>query len=192
MSRAGLRFSRGRGAGHGGGSVGANAARALRTRSAKSDKRRRENRWAGSGQVSVPHEGPVRQPPRRALQPDRVLDVVQLRDQTWRVTHLARLIQPGVEEVPPRMGPATHRDEPPRGFRDHGFIRRIRIRLQITAVILEDLGRLDRGAEQPGTERSPEPDYAGVSGLDLQVSARVGINDRHRQEGGGCRGRRSR
>jgi hypothetical protein len=56
------------------------------------------------------------------------------------------------------------------------------------AGAMELPGRCNRGAE-PGTERSPEPDHAGVSELDLQVGAHVGINDRHRQEGGGRRGR---
>ena len=42
-----MRFSRGGGAGHGGGAVGDNAARAIRTRSAKWDLRRCENRWVG-------------------------------------------------------------------------------------------------------------------------------------------------
>src|SRR5262249_11022618 len=54
-----------------------------------------------------------RQSLRRALLADRVLDVIQLGDQAQHVMHLPRLIPPGVEEVPPRMRPAAHRDDPP-------------------------------------------------------------------------------
>ena len=53
---------------------------------------------------------------------------------------LARLIQPGVEEVAARMSPATHRDDPAGRFLDHRFVGCIGIRLQITAEILEELG----------------------------------------------------
>ena len=42
------------------------------------------------------------------------------------------------------------------------------------AVDGELAGRRDRVAEQPGTERSPKPDHAGVSEFDLRVSACVG------------------
>ncbi len=48
-----------------------------------------------------------RQSLRRALLPDRVLDVIQLGDQAQHVMHLPRLIQPGVEEVPPRAQQPT-------------------------------------------------------------------------------------
>ena len=53
---------------------------------------------------------------------------------------LTRLTQPGVEEVAARMGPATHRYDSAGRFQDHGFVRRIGVRLQITSEILEELG----------------------------------------------------
>src|SRR5271155_5259897 len=54
---------------------------------------------------------------------------------------LAWLIHPGIEEVPARMGPATHRYNPAGRFGNHRFVRRIGIRLQITSKLLEKFSR---------------------------------------------------
>jgi hypothetical protein len=60
--------------------------------------------------------------------------------------HLPWLIQPGVEEIPSRMRPAAHRDDPTRRFLDHRLISRIgHVATNPLPSSLTDLGRLPHG-----------------------------------------------